>query len=229
MDTGASRVIGRGILFNASADGNYTIHAFLTDATDDHNIIAHETRVVTNNASIMVFGASTIDWNQSYFFFVGILVDATYTSLNTQFVSSDGSVIPAAFTTDGYDKNDDAGFGTGKAVDFIGCYLFFEPGFHNSGYIPGAPTPGALGQAVRAYGNSIGVPYFYLIIAFLIAAIIGLIPLSIALQYDLNMPNFIYGIFIAVGVTLDFGIGLLDLWMFGMFVLFVVLSVILRY
>lgn len=236
MDTGASRVIGRGVYFNVTGidvgdpNATFMLDALLTDATDDRNIIDHETYSINANSTVIVMFKNVIDWNQSYFVYVGIKTTGTvYTTTNTQLVSADGATIIATFSADDTEDNTDVEFGTSENIDYYGFYLYFEPGFHNSGYIPGAPTPGALGLAVRAYGNSIGVPYFYLIIAFLIAAIIGLLPFSIALQYDLNMPNFIYGIFIAVGVTLDFGIGLLDLWMFGMFVLFVVLSVILRY
>jgi hypothetical protein len=236
MDTGASRVIGRGVYFNVTSidvgdpNATFMLDALLTDATDDRNIIDHETYSINANSSILIMFKNVIDWNQSYFVYVGIKTTGTiYTSTNTQLVTSDGATIIATFSADDTEDDTDVEFGTSENIDFYGFYFYFEPGFHNSGYVPGTPTPGVLGQMVRSYGNSIGVPYFYLIIAFLIAAIISLLPFSIALQYDLNMPNFVYGIFIAVGVTLDFGIGLLDLWMFGMFVLFVCLSVILRY
>jgi hypothetical protein len=43
------------------------------------------------------------------------------------------------------------------------------------------------------------------------------------------MPNFIYGIFIIAGVSLDFWIGLLELWMFALFLLLVLLVIIVRF
>jgi hypothetical protein len=229
MDTHASRTMGRGILFNVTANGDYTIHVFLCDASSNHNLIAHETRMVSTSDEVMVFGKTTITWNESYFLFVGIEVDGTYTSANTLFISSDGSVIPGAFTGDGVDVGDNFDLGSAKDDDYIGCFLFFEPGFYDSGSTIGPQTPAEWGQAVRDWGEDIGVPYFYFIIAVIIAAVCIAIPFSLAVKYDLDLPNFIYTIFIMVGVSVDWYIGLLDLWMFAMVIIIAVMATVIKY
>jgi hypothetical protein len=257
LDTGASDAIGRGVyvdiygLKTNSFHTTYTnipISFFLTDDSTDHNLIAYGTGSLyyRHNGSVMDTYNNTyaygfkpntftlcknyISWNQSYYIFMGTKLGSTYTELNTIISTPDGSVQPTNFTVENYNVGGNVAFGTSSYTnDYIGCVIYFEPGFYDSGSTMGGITPGTLGLIVRNWGVSIGVPYFHIVIAFLIAAIIALIPFSIALQYDLNMPNFIYGIFIAVGVTLDFGIGLIELWMYGMFVLFVILTIILRY
>lgn len=96
-------------------------------------------------------------------------------------------------------------------------------------YISNVFTPGSLGLIVRNYGNDIGMPYFYLFIAFLIIAILVCAPYSFFIRYNLHPPNFIYSIFITAGVALDWSLGLLDLWMLLLYIVTLILIFVIRF
>jgi len=234
LDMRAIRVIGRGVEMNISgtysADENHSfiLYCFLTDSSDDHNLKAWTTIEVTSTPTLYTLGKDTLDFNSSYFLFVGVPI-GTYTTDNTGFISDDGSVMVNTFSTAGYDKGSDVSIGTGEANDYIGCYLFFEPGFYDSYYPVGIPGLSSFGSMLITYGDYIGIPFFYLLIAFLITAIITCIPLSFSLRHDINLPNFIYGACICAGVSLTYVLGIIFLWQFGLFVVFTVFTIIIKY
>jgi len=235
LDVHAIRVVGRGVLVNISGmnseddDHSFTVHFFLTDSTSAHNLIAYGTRQITNSSTVYVLGTDFIDWNNSYFLWMGVKIGSTYTRDNCFFFTDDGSVMTANFTGEGTDLNDNFALGDGYADDYIGAYIYFEPGFYDSYVDVSIPGVTNFGQMVIDYGESVGMPWFYLVIAFLITAIVVCIPLSFSLKYHFDMPNFIYGILVIAGVSLNFALGLLYLWMFAVFILVTVFILTIRF
>lgn len=88
---------------------------------------------------------------------------------------------------------------------------------------------GTLGGMVRDYGESIGLPWLHILIALIICIIFVCIPLHFAIEYQKDLPNMIYGIAIIVAMTLNWGIGLIELWMFVFFILIIMLVVYMKY
>jgi len=88
---------------------------------------------------------------------------------------------------------------------------------------------GSLGDWVRDYGDSIGMPWFFLLIAFLIIGITTCLPLALSLRYEIDLPNIAYAGFITIGVLISTGVGLLELWMCLFYFVVIALVIVLRY
>ena len=230
----------------------YKIWAFVTDNADPRAVLGYATFDVSTTSSrtaslfgrtynygiqdtVISFGAQFFEYNMSYNIYYGVRMNsAGLTTSNTFIDLPDKTLSPSLFSVSG----DWGGPGVPRVGDvlretstevnrYIGTHIYVETTATTS-FNPMFAT-GNLGDWVRSYGNYMGLPWFYLAIAFLIIAICAVIPLSLSLKYDFDLPNFVYVITISIGVIVDWGVNLLDLWMAAFYFIVLIIGLIFTY
>jgi len=237
LDVQASRTIGRGIQINMTGNDDIIVYFLLTYADTDREIIDTTTRAVNATAYNYTVFNDKIMWNYSYLLFVGVLLDddPEYTDTNFTLDCSNFSVINLVFSADDLEDGTGVQLDDSDALDFLGFYIYFEPGFYDQYYSFDEPGGTNLGTLIIEYGEwlttetGINFDWFYLLIAFLIIAIFCFVPLGFALKYDFSLPNFMYGIFIICGSVINQAVGLFSLWMTILVVLVVIFAIVIRY
>lgn len=159
----------------------------------------------------------------SYYIYIGYKT-SDYPSLALTF---DNTVYPMNFSVDSgilgvINTNSHIVEGNGT---YTGCLVYFEttPSIYGPHGTTFGFTPSSFGVMVTNYGMTIGIPFFSLIIAFLVIGIFCFAIFSVAARFDLAIPNVVYGIAVIAGMTLDYALGLVVLWMFILFALVVAL------
>jgi hypothetical protein len=178
---------------------------------------------------VVTCGSNNFAFNNSYFIYYGIRLSGAITSSNIAVDTLDPSMSSVAFSTSSLTSAGTLGNDFSLAYDFVGSSVYFECPFMGSSAFELNWAPGTLGNDVRNYGDSIGFPFLYIIVAIILVAVCALLPLWFAMKFDLNIPNFLYIIFISIGVIIDYGINLLDLWMVVMYFILLFLSITLSY
>jgi hypothetical protein len=228
----------------------YTIWAVVTDNDNPRNVYGYALFNVSTQTSetytlmgktynygildtVIHFGDQFFSYNKTYNIYYGVeLGQAGLTSSNTFIDIPDNTVSPSYFSLSGTWSGHPVS-GTELKEDnsqvhkFVGVHIFVDT-------TPITPihlsfTAGTLGDWVRTYGDYIGLPWFYLLIAFLIIGIMCAIPLSFSLRFDVELPNIVYGICIIAGSAINLGLNLFDLWMCVFFILVIVFIFVIRF
>lgn len=195
------------------------------------------------------------DWNQSWYMHYGYRIlplqniettmnakTPVMSSTNARVYSDDtcGSVL---WSMDGYYFRDNIGNihngvttnteilnDLGNPYDYIGALAYIPTGeYPIASFLYPSLSISTFGVIIHEYGISIGMPWFFMLIVFLIIGVCVSIPFSFAVKYNLDMPNIIYGGSIVLGVWISFALGILPLWMLFLFIAAVVLTVMLRF
>lgn len=174
-------------------------------------------------------GSNNFAFNHSYYIYYGVRLTGSVTALNTAVDTLDPSMSSVAFSTSSLTSAGTLMNDISLTYDFVGSSVYFECPYMGSSAFTFNWAPGTLGNDVRNYGDSIGFPFLYIIVAIILVAVCALLPLWFAMKFDLNIPNFLYIIFISIGVVIDYGINLLDLWMVVMYFILLFLSITLSY
>lgn len=210
------------------------------DPTAENNVIAYGQADVTWglddwNMSWTYHNTkdSSVKEYDSYTLYVGY--DIAYLSgsdLTDYQVTADQTCVPVVFS---HDSDDTYKLFEDSVHDrvYTGVKIYFETQLRTGEGGDGIPFSeqgkGTLGGMVRAYGEDIGLPWLHLFIAVIICIIIVCIPLRFAIEYQKDLPNLIYGIALVVAMSINWGIGMIDLWMYAFFLLIIVLVVYMKY
>jgi hypothetical protein len=183
------------------------------------------------NASYDSITTSNINYenNKQYRLYYGVS-DLEMVPYQVQ-IDTDNSIIPIMFSvkpdTGSITNNSKIVDGIETSMLYFGGCVYFETTTNAS--LNTRFATGNLGDIVRNYGNSIGMPYFFLFIAFMIIGIFTFIPFSFFIKYNLHPPNFVYMIFISIGVVVNYAVNLFDLWMLIFYIGVFILIIIIRY
>lgn len=234
------------------------IYFFITDNSSSRNLLAWTSRTIHYkpaatydlstlwNTSGQIFGYGT-EWlnellhygflySTSYYIYIGVPYDP-----DTMLTVIDDTLLPVNFSVTTflgiYSTGSNiveytTGWGGGPSNHFIGAMTYFEtdPSIYGRGWRPGGGSGGFdLGTALDGYGASIGIPFFSILIAFMVCAICAVIPWRLAVKYEFNLPNFVYTFAVIGGIVLDFSLNIIDLWMLVLFIAVIVFTAFLRY
>jgi hypothetical protein len=233
------------------------VYFFITDNSSSRNLLAWTSRTIhykpafTKDLSALwnttgqVFGYGTewlneliryngFEYYTSYYIYIGVPDDP-----DTMLTVIDDTLLPVNFSVSEiagvYTTFSDVSEYTtvwGAGNHFIGAMAYFEtnPSIYGAGWRPGGGSGGFdLGTALDGYGASIGIPFFSILIAFMVCAICAVIPWRLAVKYEFQLPNFVYTFAVIGGIVLDFSLNIIDLWMFALFILVIVFTAFLRY
>lgn len=258
LNLGASPYVNKGIsldlfaIMSYAGDYNYSsipVAYFITDNTTDRHILGYGNGTVyyTHRGSVLTYAYGfqpihrispyPLQLDHGYYFYVGIKIEGAYTLANTMVSCSDGSMFALDFSTNGYTtashlKEEPVLGAWTYGNHYTGACSYFETGIGNT---KGSFTftVGTLGLIIRNWGDSVGGTGFGMILALLIGFMITMIflsiPFQLSLKFHFKMPNYIYGVFIILGVTTDFGLGIVELWQYAFFILCVALTVVVRF
>lgn len=216
-----------------TATWNERTNVYLTNATYWGNHVSMLTYTTPLTAQygtkyITVDEKWKFNYYSSYYVYIGVK-HADYPSIG---ITYDGTSYPMNFsvsTVGGYYVAESTVTEGGST--FVGSVVYFEtnPSIYGPHGTNMLFTPSGFGVLVDNYGMSIGLPFFSVIIAFLVVGICCFSIFSIAARFDLAIPNVVYGIAVIAGMTLDLMLGLILLWMFVLFCLVVALVCFLTF
>lgn len=177
------------------------------------------------------FGIDTTDnFNISFNIYMGVDTYNNYTVFHTDstIASTDFSVQTIPPTNINYGIS--GGHGT-YDNEFKGVNV----------YIPGSEYPissfgevsgwegGTIKDVINEYGELIGIPFFYIFIVFLIIGICSIVPYAFAVRWGFEINNYVYAGGVILGVSINWGLGLIDTWLFAFFVLFCMFATMYRF
>jgi hypothetical protein len=158
--------------------------------------------------------------NNAYYLFVGIPVSEW--NQTSDYITTDGTCEVVNWSVSSLTaSNKTVYLDHSQAHDFVGVVSYFET-YTQAGEGEGqsfALTPGNFGVILNNYGESIGIPFFALIIAIILIVVFIAVPYRFASEHNISLPNYAYLICITGGVILCFALGLLEMWMFIMFII----------
>lgn len=118
-----------------------------------------------------------------------------------------------------------------QAIDYTGMMIYFETypgtGESSTGWWTGQDN--SIGDMINAYGDSMGMPYFGLVIAFIIIIICVMTPLGVSIRYNLSFPNFIYAIMSSIGIVISTFLELMAVWMCAVFFTAMIITIVTKY
>jgi len=222
------------------------LYWYITSNGSSRNLIAWAVKNIhyqpDNTSSSVAFGTVSMDWIQdlknlvdlgliqyfsSYYVYIGVKTSGSFSTSNIHWTADD-TVMPMNFsigwpyTTLSHLIEYDAGWGAGDK--FVGVMVYFEtvPSiYQKNGWTPGHIPSSNVGLALDSFGMLLGLPFFSILIAFMVVAICAMIPWRLAIKYDFEMPSFIYGFAVFAGMILNLVLGIIAIWMFALFALVV--------
>ena len=186
--------------------------------------------------------------NYPYYVYYGVRYGAgvystVFNSENTHFTVMDASCYPTNFSVtriaDPYHVHEDHT----KNWKWIGVGRYFETMTGDddnplTGWQLHTPRPDAdsFGDMIdawatdpTAWGGEPPMPWFKTIVGIIICVISICIPLGTAIRYDLEIPNFIYGIALTVGMFGAFALELFEIWHVATYLIMVIFTLVYMY
>lgn len=185
--------------------------------------------------SVVKVDAANFEFNHSYLIYYGIRSsedDAAYEYGRSHYdwlATTDSTIELKTFSVDGFDNESIVIDDLSLEYGFIGGAVYYNMSYATIRGYNSIFTPGTVGIWLRSFGNTIGIPFFHLLIAFMIIGIAAAIPFSFAIRFDFDMPNFVYALTISIGIILDWGLFLLDLWMVAMYFVLLAFIIVTRF
>jgi hypothetical protein len=171
---------------------------------------------------------------RGYYVYFGVASATYYNSISFEFDDSFNGTLasePMNFSVDGWTKGSTLKNDHSKTHHFYGCFVYFET-FPREGTlgitVPSRPDT-SISQMIRGYFNDMGMPWGYLILSFIIPIVLIGAVYRFARYFKISLPTFIYTIFIAVGFSASFVIGLLDFWMLAFIVSIAIFTTLFTY
>lgn len=234
---------------------NIPLTILVTDNTTDHHLLANgvvnmycEQNLSRDMAVSILGNAIKFHFASDGFFFTGIgkgiyaprtsyyvFIGAPYTA--DTFVTCDDTFLTTLFSIDNYVLNDHVDTDISKTHKFTGVYTYFEtfPKTGDAGgWSPGALPSSPIGVLILNFcaatpPNGLGMPWFGVVLGFLPAIILVCILYSASIKYHASLPNFLYMIAAAAGMTISLGISLMELWMYVFMLVLLSFTMILNY
>jgi hypothetical protein len=73
------------------------------------------------------------------------------------------------------------------------------------------------------------MPWFKTVVGIIVCIIILCLPLGFALRTDIELPTFVYGIAVTVGVFISFGLELFSLWILVLYCVIIIFTIVINY
>jgi hypothetical protein len=117
-----------------------------------------------------------------------------------------------------------------RTHNFWGAYHIYDSIFSPTESVGmGELEMGSFGEWTVSYGEQIGVPFFSMIVMFTIVLLFTMVPFGFATRYGFSLPNFMYLVFIGMGVFICYSLGLLLMRWVILYMLIMFVALISRY